>query len=98
VEFDMSEILRISKKKRDLGEDALTDEELYMHAGFNALAKRLILGRTEQQRADRARGLEILKSLPTEQQEEYHDWTPEQLQAVWPLLQDQTEDESTPDA
>jgi hypothetical protein len=56
VEFDMSEILRISEKKRDLGEDALTDEELYMHAGFNALAKPLILGRTEQQRADRARG------------------------------------------
>lgn len=55
-----------------------------MHAGFTAVAKRFLLGRTEQQRADRQKGLEI--------------WTPEQLQALWPFLKEQIDDDSPPDA
>jgi hypothetical protein len=36
MEFDLGEMLRIAKKKRDFGEDTLTIEELYMHAGFRS--------------------------------------------------------------
>jgi pyrroloquinoline quinone (PQQ) biosynthesis protein C len=98
MEFDLGELMRIAKKKQDLGEDALTNEELYMHAGFTAVATRLLLGRTEQQRADLKEGWEIFQSLSPEEQEKYNDWTPKQLQALWPFLKEQVDDESPPDA
>jgi hypothetical protein len=69
-----------------------------MHAGFTAVAKRFLLGRTEQQRADRQKGLEIFESLGPEGLEKYGDWTPEQLQALWPFLKEQIDDDSPPDA
>jgi hypothetical protein len=93
MEFDLGELMRIAEKRRDLGEDALTDDELYMHAGFTAVAARLLLGRTEQQRADRKEGWEIFKSLSPERQEKYADWTPGDLQAWWPFLKEQADNE-----
>jgi hypothetical protein len=86
VEFDMGEILRIARKQRDHGRDALTDDELFLLAGFGAVAARAVMGRTEQQRANTMTGLEIFESLPPDEQDKYDDWTPEELQALWPLI------------
>jgi hypothetical protein len=93
----MGEILRIAKKGQAGGRDALTDDELFLLAGFGALAGRAVAGRTEQQRADTKEGFEIFESLPAEEQEKYEDWTPAELQALWPLLKEQAEHESPPD-
>jgi hypothetical protein len=90
----MGEILRIAKKQKDQGRDALTDDELFLLAGFGAVAARAILGRSEQQRANTLSGLEIFESLPPEEQAEYDDWTPEELQALWPLIRPDKEEET----
>lgn len=93
----MGEILRVTRKQRDLGRDSLTDEELFLLAGFGAVAARAIAGRTEQQRTNTARGFEIFENLPTEEQEKYDEWTPEELQALWPLIGPSADnDEETP--
>jgi hypothetical protein len=41
-----------------------------------------------------SRGLEIFESLPPEEQAEYDDWTPEELQALWPLIRPDKEEEA----
>lgn len=93
----MGEILRIAKKAQALGRDALTDDELFLLGGFGAVVGRAVAGRTEQQRADTKEGFEIFKSLPAEEQEKYADWTPAELQALWPFLKEQAEDVSPDD-
>jgi hypothetical protein len=95
AEFNLGEIRRLSEKEQRFGEDALTDDELYTlgcFKAFTAVLKRSMLGRTEQQRADRIKGWELFEQLSPEDQERYADWTPEEFLAFQPLL---NEDEGT---
>jgi hypothetical protein len=85
----MGEIRRLTEKKQRFGEDALTDDQLYTLGCFNAFSavlKRSVLGRTEQERADRIKGWELFEQLSSEDQERYADWTPQQFLAFHPLL------------
>jgi hypothetical protein len=85
----MGEIKRLTEKKQTFGEDALTDDELYtlgFFKAFSAVLKRSVLGRSEQERADRIKGWELFEQLSSEDQEHYADWTPEQFLVFHSLL------------
>jgi hypothetical protein len=95
VEIDMGELLRIAKKQKLEGRDALTDDEFYVLAGAGAVLgrhARRALGRTEQDRADTMAGFELFESLPREERAKYEDWTPQELQTLWPLIQEQDDE------
>jgi hypothetical protein len=62
AEFNLGEIRRLTEKKQMFGEDALTDDELYTlgcFKAFTAVMKRSMLGRTEQERADRLQNCRV---------------------------------------
>jgi hypothetical protein len=93
----MDELLRIAKKQKLEGRDALTDDELYVLAGAGAVLgrhARNALGKTEQDRADTMAGFELFESLPPEEQAKYEDWTPQELRTLWPLIQEQGDEEA----
>jgi hypothetical protein len=96
VEFNFGDVLRLAKKQKLEGRDALTDDELYVLAGATAVLGRYArraLG-TKQNRADMVAGFEIFKGLSPEEREKYEDWTPQQLQVIWSLIQEQEEEEA----
>jgi hypothetical protein len=97
MEINLGQFLRVAKKEKSEGRDALSDGELYMLAGTRAVLGRVArraLG-DKQQQAEMAAAFELFKSLPPEEQEKYEDWTPQQLQALWPLIEEQGEEKAS---
>ena len=96
MEINFNEVHRIEEKANLFGKDALTDDELYTLSGTYAVLSRYLHGRTEQERADKAEGYELFKSLPPEEQKKYENCTPEQFQALWPVIKELGSSEGDP--
>jgi hypothetical protein len=89
MEFNLGEVLRITKKAQEFGRDALEPWERDILDEFQELMERL---RPQLEEGllhpDSIEGHRLWEALPPRQREQYADWTPRQLLAFMPLLDD----------
>jgi hypothetical protein len=87
--MDLREVLRITKKAHQLGRDALEPWERDLLDEFEVKIEPLKAQLREGLlHPDSIEGRRLWEALPPGQREQYADWTPRQLLAFMPLLDD----------
>ena len=92
--IDLGRLLRIAKKREELGEESLTEDERAFHDQCMTALRPVFEKLSDTLKDPRwQEGYAAWEQMTPEEQEKYEDWTPVQLQAFLPLIEDESGDE-----
>lgn len=92
--IDAAELLRIARKREELGRASLTeDERRFYHQSMKTMRPVFDSLSKSAKDPDTQEGLAAYRQMSPEEQERYGTWTPAQLAVLLPLIDDELADE-----